>query len=159
MEIRPPHRATHSYTQHLHGTPDEVFSLLCPVREAEWLERWDPLIVLSESGLAEDGCVFVTAEGDDEAVWMVTRHEPEVGFIEMVKIVPHLTACRLSIQLAASPVGTDAIVTYSHTSLGPDGDAFVDGFDSSYYARFMGDWERRLDHYLMTGEMLRPDGQ
>jgi len=154
VQVRKPRRATHTYTQHLHGAPDEVFALLCPVREAEWLERWDPIVVLSDSGRAEDGCVFVTAEGDDEAVWMITRHEPEAGLVEMVKILPHVTACRLSIRLAPSAVGTDAVVTYSHTSLGPEGDDLVAAFDEAHYARFMGDWERRLDHFLVTGEAV-----
>ena len=60
MNIRPPNRVTHTYTQRLVAPPAAVFPLLCPVREADWIDGWNPLLVLSHSGLAEPDCVFVT---------------------------------------------------------------------------------------------------
>jgi hypothetical protein len=33
-------RVTHTYTQKLDATPERVFPLLCPVREAEWADGW-----------------------------------------------------------------------------------------------------------------------
>ncbi|MDO8963966.1 MAG: hypothetical protein Q7W30_05660 [Coriobacteriia bacterium] len=155
MEIRTPVRATRTYTQRIQAPPERVLRLLCPVREAEWLERWDPSFVVTASGVAEADCVAVTGEGADEAVWVVTRHEPDAGFVEMLKVTPRVTACRIAIRLTASPDGTDAEITYTHTSLGPAGDEFVAAFDEAYYLEFMRDWETRLNHYLATGEMLR----
>lgn len=155
MDIRAPKRATRTFTQRLAAPPERVFPLLCPVLEAEWIEGWDPVLVVSESGVAEPDCAFVTAAEPADAIWYVTRHEPESGFVEMLKISPGVTACRLSIQLTATRGGTDADVTYSHTSLGPAGDEFVDGFTEAYYQRFMRDWEARLNYYLTTGEALR----
>lgn len=35
MEIREPVRARRTYTQSLLAAPDQVFPLLCPVREAD----------------------------------------------------------------------------------------------------------------------------
>jgi len=35
MNIRPPNRVTHTYTQHLVAPPAAVFPLLCPVRAAD----------------------------------------------------------------------------------------------------------------------------
>jgi hypothetical protein len=72
-----------------------------------------------------------------------------------LKINPGVTACKLSIRLDRDQVGTAASVTYSYTSLGPAGDEFVDAFTEEYYRQFMRDWESRLNHYLVTGEMLR----
>lgn len=48
--------------------------------------------------------------------------------------------------LAASPTGSEADITYSHTSLGPRGDEFV--------ASFMRDWESRINHFLTHGAAL-----
>ena len=152
MEIRTPVRATRTYTQSLMAPPDRVFPLLCPVREADWIEGWDPVAVWSHSGVAEPECVFITRAGDSAAVWFVTRHDPSSGFVEMLKIVPEVTACRLTIQLKGAPAGCEATITYSHTSLGPRGDEFVAGFTEPYYADFMRDWESRMNHYLSTGE-------
>jgi len=154
LEIRTPKKAVRTYTQHLTAAPAQVFPLLCPVREAEWIEGWDPTIVLSESGVAERDCVFVTRSDPADAIWYVTRHEPEMGFVEMLRITPDVTACRLSIQLTATRAGTDAEVVYAHTSLGAQGDVFVDAFTEEYYEKFMCDWEARLNHYLVTGEAL-----
>ena len=88
MEIRKPVRATRTFTQKLAATPDRVFPLLCPVLEADWLEGWDPLVVFTNSGVAEPGCVFMTKATPHPAIWFVTRHEPERGLVEMLKISP-----------------------------------------------------------------------
>lgn len=154
MKISQPRRVTRTYIQRLAAVPATVFPLLCPVREADWIEGWDPISVWSESGVAEPDCVFITPSDDANAIWYITRHLPDVGEVEMLKITPGVTACRLVIKLTPSAAGTDAEVTYSHTSLGPVGDAFVDAFTSEYYNQFMGDWESRLNHFLSTGNML-----
>ena len=155
MNIQSPNRVAHGYVQHLFAEPARVFPLLCPVREADWIEGWNPLQVISHSGVAEIDCVFTTAAESADAIWYVTRHEPDAGFVEMLKITPGVTACRLRIQLQATASGCDAMVTYMHTSLGPAGDAFVAGFTADYYTQFMRDWEARLNHYLMHGTALR----
>ena len=141
IKIKKPCRATRTFTQHLVAEPSRVFPLLCPVREADWIEGWNPVSIISESGIAEPDCVFVTVATPHDAVWFVSRHEPDAGFIEMIKITPEFTACKLSIRLAPFSVGTDSTVTYSHTSLGPEGDVFVAGFTEDYYAQFMRGWE------------------
>ena len=155
MEIRKPVRAVRTYTQTLLAGPERVFPLLCPVREADWIDGWDPVAVWSHSGVTEPDCVFVMAGDPHPAIWYVTRHEPERGFVEMLKIVPEVTACRLTIQLTAVPPGCEAEITYSHTSLGPEGDVFVTGFSEEFYLKFMRDWEARMNHYLGTGEALK----
>jgi hypothetical protein len=155
MQISPPRRVRRSYVQRLVASPSAVFPLLCPVREADWIEGWDPLAVWSVSGVAEADCVFLTASAPHPAIWYVTRHEPERGFVEMLKITPGVTACRLTIELREVPAGTEATVTYMHTSLDPAGDDFVEAFTEAHYRQFMQDWEARLNHYLRTGEALR----
>ena len=149
-----PRRAGHTYRQRLIAPPDRVFPLLCPVRECDWARGWNPRLVVSAGGLAEEDCVFTTAEGEREAVWYVTRHDPAELLVEMIRITPGLTACRLRIALTPQPGGCAATVSYLHTSLGPAGDDFVEGFTAERYAAFVREWERELNHYLETGEML-----
>lgn len=158
MKITAPNRVSRTYLQRLVAAPAEVFPLLCPVREADWIEGWAPVEVWSRSGVAEADCVFTTAApagGPRDAIWYVTRHEPASGFVEMLKITPGVTACRLGIQLRSAAAGCEASVTYTHTSLGPEGDLFVAAFTEEHYRQFMQDWEARLNHYLRTGEALR----
>lgn len=155
MLIVKPIRVTRSYTQKLVAEPSVVFPLLCPVREADWIEGWRPVSVTSESGIAELDCIFVTSAAPNQAIWYISRHEPDDGFVEMIKITPQFTACKLSIQLRPIETGSEAVVTYSHTSLGPDGDAFIESFTEDYYEKFMQDWELRLNHYLTNGNCLQ----
>jgi hypothetical protein len=157
MNITKPNRATHTYRQRLHAPPERVFPLLCPVQETEWGDGWLPELVISSSGVAERDCVFITTDELEKAIWYVTRHEPEELFIEMLKIVPGVTACRLEIRLSNDGAGCAADISYSHTSLGPAGDEFVAKFTADYYQKFMQSWEKALNHYLTTGQMLVND--
>jgi hypothetical protein len=73
----------------------------------------------------------------------------------MIKITPDVTACKLTIEVRPSGTGSEADVTYSHTSLGPQGDVFVASFTAEYYLQFMREWEERINHYLTHGTALR----
>jgi hypothetical protein len=157
MKITKPTRATHRYRQRLHATPAKVFPLLCPVRETEWADGWAPELVISSSGVAERECIFLTPDKLGTAIWFITCHEPERWFVEMLKILPGVTACRLEIQLSENGDGCDADITYSHTSIGAAGDEFVAQFTADYYRRFMQAWEKELNHFLKTGRRLGDD--
>lgn len=148
MKIVAPQRVTRSYTQRLVAPSATVFPLLCPVREADWIPGWDPRLVVSASGVAERDCVFVTAGEPADTMWYITRHEPQAGFVEMIRITPDVTACRLTIQLRDTDDGCEADVTYAHTSLGPRGDAFVASLTEAHYQEFMREWEARLNRFL-----------
>lgn len=155
MRIAKPSRASHTYRQRFKAPPDQVFPLLCPVRETEWADGWLPELVISSSGVAERDCVFITSDKLGRGFWYITRHEPEKLFVEMLKIVPGVTACRLEIQLCKDGAQCVADVTYTHTSLGPAGDEFVLEFTAEYYQKFMHDWEKALNYFLTTGCLLR----
>lgn len=155
MNVHKPNRVTRTYTQHLLGDASRVFSLLCPVREAEWIDGWEPILVLSESGVAEPECVFLTQELPRDAIWYIMQHEPDRCFVEMLKITPELTACKLTVRVVPAGTGCEATVTYSHTSLGPSGDALIASFTAEKYEQFMRDWENRMNHFLTHGQALR----
>jgi hypothetical protein len=154
MNITKPKRASHTYRQRLAASPEKVFPLLCPVREAEWAEGWMPKLVISSSGVAEHDCVFITADEPTDAIWYITCYEPERWFVEMLKIVPSLTACRLQIQLSPNGDECFADVTYTHTSIGSAGDKFVAEFTSEYYEKFMKVWEKLLNEFLKRDAQL-----
>ncbi len=154
MRIEKPNRVTRAYTHRYAAEPAKVFPLMCPVREADWIEDWDPIVVLTESGIAELDCVFLTEASPSDSIWYITRYEPATNFIEMIKITPNVTACKLSIQLREVEGGSEATVTYSHTSLGPEGDKSVAEFTADYYRKFMREWEAQVNQYLSTGSAL-----
>ena len=99
MRVAKPNRGTRTFKQQLVAEPSKVFPLLCPVREADWLDGWEPLVVFSESGIAEPDSVFLTEASPGNAIWYITKHEPNNGLVEMIKITPTITACKLTIEL------------------------------------------------------------
>lgn len=156
MRVDRPYRVKRSYTQSLAAPPAGVFPLLCPVREEEWVPGWEPELVLSNSGLVEEDCVFVTP-GDEaeDSIWVVTRYEPAHHALTLYKVTPGHTVGRLDIELDADGNGgTSAEVSYEYTSLGPAGDEFIGGFTEDWYRRFMQGWETVLNHFLETGRKM-----
>lgn len=149
-------RVTRTYRQTIHATPEEVFPLLCPVRERDWAEGWECAMLHSESGVAEAGAVFTTPHhGESETVWVVTDYEPPHR-IHFVRVTPGETAVDIEIQVA--PLGTDEStvdIRYTYTSLGPLGDKRLNALTEEAWRGDMEFWERGMNHYLATGEMLR----
>ena len=148
MDIISPRRVKRTYRQTLNAKPADVFPLLCPVREVDWVEGWLPRLVISESGVVEPDCVFVTPDSPSDAVWYVTQHDPEFWRLEILKIVPDVTATRLQIALSGEGEKTFADVTYTHTSLGPEGDRLVAQLTAEAFETFMKKWESSLNKYL-----------
>jgi hypothetical protein len=154
MKVVRPHRVEHTYTQRLQARPEQVFPLLCPVRECEWVNGWEPGNVITTSGVAERDCIFTTGSGQSEAVWMVTSYQSPVR-IEFVKITAGETAGRISIDLRADGAhGTLADVTYAYTALSERGVHVVNAFTAEHYQQFMKAWEHELNHFLRTGKKL-----
>lgn len=75
-----------------------VFPLLCPVREAEWLDGWRYTMIYSQSGLVEEGAVFRTPhEGEPDTVWVVTHHDPVHRRVEFTRFTHQSRVCVLKI--------------------------------------------------------------
>ncbi|MBI2836863.1 MAG: SRPBCC family protein [Acidobacteria bacterium] len=151
-------RCERSYTQRIDASPEVVFPLLCPVREAEWLDGWAYEMIHSESGVAEEGCVFRTEWHDfPESVWMISRHDPSEKVVEFVRITPGIVATRLRIDLKPAPDnGTAAHIRYTHTPISEAGAAFVEkNYSQPVFEHSMAWWEKSMNHFLATGEILR----
>ena len=155
MKIVAPHRVRRTYRQHLVAPPETVFPLLCPVRECEWVQDWDPELVVSSSGVAEPDCVFLTSDRGRDAIWVVTRLDRASWTIELLKVTPGVTVGHITVKLTAEPSGSAADVTYQHTAISDAGRDFVDRFTEEFYEAFMKEWEASMNHYLTTGELRR----
>jgi hypothetical protein len=155
MIIEQPRRVRRTYTQNLVAPPAQVFPLLCPVREAEWVPNWDPRRVLSKSGVGEKDCVFVTEAAPQDAVWMITRHDVKAWNLEIIKVTVDHTVCKVEISLTATAAGSEAEISYSYTALSPAGEAFLAEFTADWYQTFMEEWEAAMNHYLSTSTMIQ----
>ena len=152
MEVSRPVRVHRTYTQTLIAPPEQVFPLLCPVREVEWANDWNPRQVIAESGFVELGCVFVTPDKPQDSIWVVTQWDPREFFVEFTKVTPEFTVGKIEIRLRRGDGElTLADISYCLTALSEKGSEFVTQFTAEYYKVFMKEWESEINHYLQTG--------
>lgn len=147
-------RRLFTFDQALDAPPHAVFPLLCPVREYEWIKEWKCDLVYSDTGVAEEDCVFATdfpmwgAE-----VWVTTRYDPPHS-IEFVKIGAW---CALRYGFILEPAGggqTLVRVRQVFTALNHEGDKRVAAMDQAGYEREKHLLFAKLAHFLGTGAML-----
>jgi hypothetical protein len=149
-------RISHEYTQNNRGSAEEVFRLLCPVREADWVPGWNCRLIYSSSGVAELGCVFVTS-GDDgsETTWIVTAYDPVSFRIEFAWVNPGVVAAQIQIRLERKSIEeTLARIQYIYTGLSERGNEEVDRYDEQWFGEKMQVWEKAINHYLATGSRI-----
>jgi hypothetical protein len=144
-------RRTTDYEYTVPAAPETVFPLLCPVREYEWLEDWTGELVYSESGVAEDNCVFKTRHPAlGPMTWQVCRYEPPTR-IEFVVLAPERVALRLAIALERVEGGTKLRWQRIFTGLSEEGNQQLGGWTNETERAL----SEKLRHFLETGEMLR----
>jgi hypothetical protein len=149
-------RITRTYRQTINASPDEVFPLLCPVREAEWLDGWQYTMLFSESGIVEEGAVFTTpGDGEADTVWVVTWHDPDDYAVEFTRFTPGSRVCVLRIGVTPAAEGRSFVdVAYTYTSITAAGNAFLERFTGESFRAAVTFWEDSMNHWLETGERL-----
>jgi len=147
---RSPQRASRSQVLHIRAARKEVFSLLCPVREAEYLSGWKADILYSESGVAEEGCVFRTQRpGMAPSIWTITKHDANAGRIEFVVVTPESHVTFLHLDLVATPGNAcDVTFTYTHRAISDVGCSFIAEFTDDRFRKQMNGIEESLNAYL-----------
>jgi hypothetical protein len=165
-------RVAHEYTQTNSAPPEEVFPLLCPVREADWAPGWQYRLIYSDSGVAELGCVFTTpnptvdtreprtpsdqmSRTPAEATWITVDYDAADFRIAFVWIQPAHVATEIWIQLSRADDGnTRAHIRYRYTGLSPEGNREIESYDEHWFRNKMQGWEAAINHYLRTGRMI-----
>jgi hypothetical protein len=165
-------RVVHEYTQTNPATPEKVFPLLCPVREADWIPGWRYKLIYSDSGVAELGCIFTTEDppvesekysarsntrdaNSPETTWICVDYDPTAFRIAYVWIKPGRVATELWIQLTAADHGhTHSHIRFRYTGLSPEGNLEAESYDRKWFEAKMRGWEKAINHYLTTGAMI-----
>jgi hypothetical protein len=144
-----------SCQQHLNSSPEMIFPLLCPKREYDWIETWKGQIIYSESGFAEQDCIFSTdLPGGKKEIWTVDRYEKN-ELIQFVRFTES-RVIRYRITLTDNSDGTTkALWGQTITALNEEGNAYIENFKDNDYQHLIHSLEKMLNHYLETGEMLK----
>lgn len=138
----------------LDAPPTEVFPLLCPIREYEWVDGWACEPVHLSSGFAEEDGIFMTGGGDEPLeTWVITRYLPPQE-IEFVRVTDG-RVIRLNVRLKSETEGrTRAFWRTLITATSAEGAAAVEGLSEDVYKRMIGGFGKMLGRYLATGQRL-----
>ena len=114
-------------------------------------------MIYSESGLVEEGAVFSTAHaGEEDTVWVVTRHDQEERKVEFTRFTHKSRTCVLRIGLNSKGESSSHVeISYTYTGIAQAGNAFIDSFTEEAFIQAVTFWERSMNHFLETGEQLR----
>ena len=122
-----------------------AFPLFEPEGERTWAHGWDPRYLNPPDGKAQPGMVFTTSHGNEETIWLVTRHEPAAGIVEYARITPGSRAGTVLVQCAAlDPARTRVTVIYALTGLSEAGNAHLRGLDEASFRTYIGSWEKAI---------------
>lgn len=148
-------RIQREYRMKVKAAAEEVFPLLCPVREYEWIPHWQCRIVYTESGYAETGCVFQTDSGDQYGTetWVVSQYEPNRK-IAFVRTGNHRTT-RYEITLSQDSDWTTLLWRQEITAVSDTGNDLIRMGSETDFSAMMNRLEQLLTHYLESGTMLR----
>lgn len=133
-------------------TPEIIFPLLCPAREADWIPGWDSELVYTKSGYAEDKCVFRTTKANytGEGLWTFTGFKLN-EYIEFVRFQQDiLLHCKISLIQNEDDTTTANWKTIS-TALSEKGNKAIEK---------MSDYNKHnpviqlMDYYLKNGKMI-----
>lgn len=150
-----PQRSTKETELIIEADPGTVFPLLCPVREYEWIEPWQCHVRYSDSGVAENNCIFETEfpHTGGRETWVVSHYEKDCG-IEFVRFTPDEKVIKLDIRLSGTAAGgTRLMWRKTFTGLSPAGNQVVTAMSDDFEAEAER-LARMLNHYLKTGKML-----
>lgn len=156
IAVEKPYRHKRTAQFEIAAAPDEVFAMMCPVREYEWELGWETGLILSISGLIEEGCVFTTPAGASsgsrkcgaDAIWITPFYDPKARRLTMLKVTPDESVTRLDIAVDVTPDGAAVTASYEHTALSETGRALVDQHTKARYDVMMGSWRREISDYF-----------
>jgi hypothetical protein len=124
----------------------EAFRLFEPEGERAWAQGWDPQYIFPSDGTPERGMVFTTSHGNESTIWNLTRHDPQGGVVEYLRVTPGSRVAAVLVQCA--PIGADktrVTVVYTFTALSAAGNDYVRAMDQAHYEAFIEGWGTAIE--------------
>jgi len=152
-------RFHHAGSTTIPASAKEIFPLLCPVREYEWVPNWQGKLIFSNSGLVETDCIFTTDHPQDgPAVWVTVNHDEARHQVEFIRFSPGIRIVRMALRVEQLQ-GTESRlhIAYTWTALGLTGQREISGFIASKGNELQHNIDhlgKLLGHFLTHGSML-----
>ena len=127
-----------------------VFLLLCPVKEVDWIAGWEDIctLVYTDSGIAEEGCVFKTdTQEEGKALWLCSHYDAESTKISYIKHIIDKTIIKWDMVVRDTESGSAIDMVYNITSLSKESVEFSKQMDAGLKTLF-NNIERQINDYV-----------
>lgn len=147
----------HRYCKmYIHANREDVFPMLCPERELEYMSGWTYRWVYSNSGLMEKDCVFVTPQYGTETTWILMDHDPENCSFQAVQFAKDLMAIQLRVRLNQIAKGeTEIVAHYCLTALTETGNQAISMMSQERFDADLVTMQAELNDYFEKNAIIR----
>ena len=122
--------------------PEEALQLFTAEGERAWAPGWNPVYLYPPDGRTEEGMAFMTGEGAETTLWLMTRYDAARHEVQYARVTP---ASRMgTVTVACDPAGqgrTQVTVRYVLTALNEAGNAFLEKLGEKEYREFIETWK------------------
>jgi hypothetical protein len=135
---------------HCKASVEEVFPLLCPKREEEWIPGWECETIWSNSGYNEEGAIFRTLKPyGTELYWTTLQYNINSKVVDFLITAPHLFMFRFNIDVQVNGVDLLAITfRQTFTSISEEGNALLKRYESEDFGERLKSLEEFMRRYL-----------
>lgn len=149
-------RKSMSSEAQLHFAAERVFPLLCPVREYDWIDGWSCELIASESGFAEENCIFISDMPPfGKETWFFLNYTPNKGFTAIRNGKNFVT--RVDLELIHNGECCSFRAEFLLTATDPSGNDFIENFPDDFAYNFCSRLGKLINYYLEHGRMMKND--
>ncbi|MFW9971741.1 MAG: hypothetical protein ACFFDF_16230 [Candidatus Odinarchaeota archaeon] len=145
-------RSTDKFSRTFNATPEQIFPLLCPTREADWIPGWEAELIYTKSGYAEDKCVFRTDPSNSMGgtLWTFTGYKPN-KYVEFVRFEPDILL-HVKIDVIQNDNETTTMTwNITSTAISEKGNSLIKNTKSNHKPNHV---LIMMEHYLKTGKLI-----
>ena len=135
---------------HIQASIEDVFPLLCPKKEEEWIPGWECETIWSHSGYNEEGAIFRTTKPyETELYWTTLRYDMASKLVDFLITAPHRFVFRFRISVS---VGKDSSLTLTFsqtfTSVSEEGNELLNRYKAEDFQERLNNLGKFMDQYL-----------
>ncbi len=157
-------RISKTATVLVNGKIENVFPLFGAFEERKWADGWNPTLIYPSTEIMMEGTTFKTSghghghnnKSEAEFLWRVSKFEPE-KYLTQYLVSTENRYWTITVICSPSGNSTRAGITYTYIGLNNEGNALNATALEKMYARDLKDWEKAINYFLETGQVLKED--
>ena len=128
----------------------DIFPLLCPKREEEWIPGWECDVIYSNSGYNEENAIFRTLKPyGTELYWYTITYDLARRKVDFLITACHLYALRFTIDIH-NTVPNESILTFTQrfTSVSEGGISMIEQYRQEDFQARLQRLQELMSHHL-----------